>query len=159
MTVPGDDLEPDDPTQNSIRVGGLVDRSTVTLALYGEDLDPAALTAALKCDPSDAHKKGDPRLSKRASPHSRGAWMLSVSCEAPRSPADLVQALLARVPADGELWNGLAKRFDIQLRFGIFQEAWNRGFDLPAELVERIGTLRATLVFDIYAELEGDQDD
>jgi hypothetical protein len=59
---------------------------------------------------------------------------------------------------DESLWNGLRRRFKVQLSFGIFTERWNRGFELSAGAIERIKSLGAGVEFDIYADREGDDE-
>lgn len=54
------------------------------------------------------------------------------------------------------LWLNLGRRFDVQMRYGIFLEAWNRGFGLGRDVVRRVAGLGASLEFDVYANLEDD---
>jgi hypothetical protein len=77
--------------------------------------------------------------------------MLEVRGEAPTSAEELVALLLSRVPRDEAVWAKLSERFDVQLRFGVHMAAWNRGFELSAAIVATIATLRAPILFDIYA--------
>jgi len=134
--------------------GGLVDRSRLTLAIHGEDLEPEEISSLLECAPTSAHQRGDPHRS--GPPWKRGAWLLSVDAESPTGPEDLVHMLLSRLPADEALWSALRSRFSLRLTFGIFSERWNRGFELSAEAVRRIQVLGAGVGFDIYANLEDD---
>jgi len=46
----------------------------------------------------------------------------------------------------------------VQLSFGIFTERWNRGFELSPDAVRRINSLGAEVGFDIYANLQDDND-
>jgi hypothetical protein len=132
---------------------------TATLGIYGDELLPHEITSVLRCDPSSAHRRGDPRPNPRCSPYSAGAWILSLQAEAPREPAELVRALLARVETEETVWKSLSDSFDVQVRLGVFLEEWNRGFDLPSDLVAEVARIGASLVFDIYANLEDDDDD
>jgi hypothetical protein len=132
----------------SVRLGGIVDETDVCLAVYGEDLDPAEVTKLLRCEPSSSHRRGDRMKSSRALRHN-GAWLLSV--RGSTDPEELTAGLLDRfVAVDGSVWAGLAQRHDLQLRFGLFLNRWNRGLELSPELVGRIARIHARVIFDIY---------
>lgn len=137
-----------------VTVGGPVDETRVSLALYGADLEPADISRVLQVDPSSSHRRGDARPSRRAVPYKTGAWFLSAEGRAPDAPEKLISSVLDRVPNDEAIWRELASRYEIQLRIGVFVEAFNRGFDLSAELVARIAGTRAMIVFDVYANLD-----
>jgi hypothetical protein len=47
-------------------------------------------------------------------------------------------ALLDRLPIDPAVWESLRSRFDVRLGFGLFQGAWNRGFDLSSQVLRRV---------------------
>jgi hypothetical protein len=129
--------------------GGLVDGSSLTLSIHGDDLDPDEVTGRLGCAPTNAHRRGD--LSRSGRPWPQGAWLLSVEGKAPTGPDELVHLLLARLPTDDALWSDLRERYTVRLWFGIFSKRWNRGFDLSADAVSRIHALGIGLEFDVYA--------
>ena len=137
------------PTQEAIRVGGLVDRTSLTLGIHGDDLDPAEISVLFGCPPSHSHRRGDLRPRGRSQWRS-GAWLLSVDAISPTSPSDLLETLLAKVPAAPSFWKRLRERFAVHLGFGLFLDADNRGFDLPAATLTRLATLGFDLYFDIY---------
>ncbi|MBI4229525.1 MAG: DUF4279 domain-containing protein [Planctomycetes bacterium] len=136
-----------------VSVGGPVDETVVTLALYGENLDPGEVTRILRCNPSQSFRKGDHREGH--APASMGGWFLTMRGRSPRTPAGLTTDILARVPEECSVWERLARRFKIQLRYGVFQEGWNRGFDLPLSLLEQAVNIRAEMNFDIYLSAHG----
>lgn len=138
-------------------VGGSPDEVRVTLALYGDDLDPVEITELLGCQPTSSHRRGEIRIGKRTghrTVYKQGAWFLSAEGRAPRTAEQLTAELLAKVASDDRLWSELARRFDVQMRYGIFLEAWNRGFGLGRDVVLRVARLGASLEFDVYANLE-----
>lgn len=133
--------------------GGLIDSSKATLAIYGDDLDPEQVTAKLGVAPTRSQRRGV--LAKDRTVAARvGAWFLSEQGAAPEGPNELAHRLKKRLPEDPVLWASLGEEVSIQMRFGLFQEAWNRGFDLDPEVVAWLGRIGATLVFDIYANGE-----
>jgi hypothetical protein len=143
-------------------VGGPVDELRVTLALYGDDLDPVEIGQLLHCEPTSSHCRGDTRVGKRSGRsfvYKQGAWFLCVEGRPPRTADEITNEILARVCSDYDVWSALALRFDIQMRYGVFIHAWNRGFGLSREVVERIGRIRASLEFDIYANIDDDGSD
>ena len=136
------------------KVGGLVDETDVCLGVYGEDLNPAEVTEMLRRDPSRSHRRGDPMKSGHL--RHKGAWLLSV--RGTSDPEELTADLLDRVVAiDESVWADLANRHDVQLRFGLFLNRWNRGLEFSPELVGRIARIRARVIFDIYGP-DGDVD-
>jgi hypothetical protein len=152
-----DDVIPIRRTEVIAEVGGLIDETRVTIALHGDDLDPDEITTALGCPPSRSRRRGDPR-PRSVTPWPNGAWLLSVGGKAPVEPEHLLSELLDRLPADPSLWANLRSRFDVSLGFGLFQSAWNRGFDLSPELLRRVVGMGLGLDFDIYADADGDED-
>ncbi len=143
--------------EEHIEAGGLVDENTVTLAVYGEELEPVEVSRLLGRDPSEAHRRGEVRR-EGMQPYPRGAWMLQARGKDPLGPQQLTERLLASVSDSPEVWRGLGERFDLQLRFGIFQACWNRGFDISNELLAHLSSLGLRLVFDIYCDGEEEGD-
>ena len=78
-------------------MGGLVDRCSVTLGIYGQDVDPDSITEILKCQPTTSHRKGDRTSPRVPSPRRQGAWLLCVEGEAPVEPEELITQLLDRI--------------------------------------------------------------
>lgn len=155
------DKSQDEPSR-FITVGGLVDEASVSLCIYGDDLDPEEVSRILGVTPTRAHRKGEPMRSRsshapQGATHRTGAWILGVRGQAPREPEELTTALLDQLPEDETVWAGLATHYRISLRYGLFMEAWNRGFALSPGLVARIARMHAQLDFDIYADL-GDEE-
>jgi hypothetical protein len=131
-------------------VGGPVDEVGVCVAVYGEDLDPAEVSALLGCTPTSSHRRGD-RRGPRSPLYKRGAWLLEVRGTAPEGPEELVAKLLGQLPSDEGVWLKMGERYEVQLRLGIHMTGWNRGFDLSAALVGKVVRLHAKMGFDIYA--------
>ncbi len=134
-----------------VSVGGLVDQSSVSLCLYGEDLDPNEITSVLGLAGDRMHRRGDTRR-EGTSPFQRGSWAILEEGSAPLGPEELLARIAERVPSDPVIWADLGKRFDLQVRFGIHQSDWNRGFDLSQRSVRFLERIGASLVFDIYCD-------
>lgn len=151
-----DEITPIRKEEILTEVGGLVDESRATLALYGDDLDPDGVSKMLGCAPSHAHRKGD-RRGGTAVPFSSGAWLLTVETKAPKGPDAAIATLLARFPETPEFWRPVLDKFSVSIRVGIHTCGWNRGFGLPADIVARVGRIGVPIDFDLY--LYGDESD
>jgi hypothetical protein len=135
--------------------GGLPDESSVCLAVYGADLDPEDVSARLGCKPTDSHRRGYQKTSQSI-PTSQGAWFCELRGEPPTGPEQLIRRLLLRLPNDQRVWSDLGSRFDVQVRVAIHFTGWNKGFDLPPDIVAAISRMGATLNMDLYAYGDGD---
>jgi hypothetical protein len=169
-TAPGYDWRPENNTPDQLgpqwdwprteskpeiicEVGGLPDETGVALCVYGTDLDPDEVTRLLGCGPTRAGRRGDPTGERSSRKH--GVWILEVRGEGEDVEA-LTRRLLDRLPANPDIWSQLCARFDAKLNYGIHLEAWNRGFELSRDLVQRFGQLGLRVGFDIYAHGDGD---
>ncbi|MBH8572036.1 DUF4279 domain-containing protein [Nostocaceae cyanobacterium CENA369] len=145
--------------ENVIIVGGLVDKTSVCLAIYGEDLNPDEISKHLGCQPTKAHKRGDRKnLNFKYAPYSKGAWILNLKGHAPITAEELVRDLLLRVPREPEIWRELSATYDVQVRIAIHMEGWNKGFNLTPHTVQCISKIGASIVFDIYAYSDEEDD-
>jgi hypothetical protein len=142
---------PEDGRGRLMSVGGLVEETEVCLAVYGEGLDPAVVTALLGCSPTSAHLRGD-RCGPRSAPQKRGGWFLDVRGKAPEGPEELSLRLLDRLPQDESVWIKLGELHEVQLRFALHKTGWNKGFDFFPGTAARLALLHARLVFEIYAD-------
>jgi hypothetical protein len=130
-------------------IGGIVDESSATLAVYGENLEPQDVTALLGVEPTRAFRKGDKQGPRSpAMPH--GAWFLEVRGIAPAGPDTQLEILLSKLRAPGSVWRELNDRYTVQVRFAVHFEGWNKGFELNKNLTSRLADLGAGLTFDIY---------
>jgi hypothetical protein len=138
--------------------GGKVDEFHVALSLHGENLNPEEITRLLGTIPDQAFRKGDQIYPSRTDFHrTAGHWSLSIRSGAPDKIADAIGELLDR-GAKPEALRDLALRYQGWFFIGIFLDAENRGFDLPASLVQRIADYGLELTVDIYGQVE-DEDD
>lgn len=151
-----DEIPPNREPHVIAEVGGAVDETRVSLAIYGDDLDPDAVSAVFGCVPSHCHRKGD-QHRQTSPPFSTGAWILTVEGKAPHGPSMLIEELLARFPSDPMFWRPLIDRYRMSVRVGIHTEGWNRGFDVTAGAVAALARTGLELGFDLY--FYGDEED
>jgi hypothetical protein len=130
-------------------VGGPVDEVNVTLALYGEELEPQEISRALGVEPTSAHRRGGRRRPK-SPPYLSGAWLLTEHGRDAEPAEFVIDRLLRRLPEDPAVWRDLRMSHDIQVRFGLHMTVWNKGLSIPWKHVTRIADLGASMEFDIY---------
>jgi hypothetical protein len=150
-----DDVTPIRKPEIIGEAGGPVDESRVTLALYGDDLEPDAVSQRLGCRATQAHKRGD-RPRPKSLPAKCGAWFLSVEGFAPVGPDQLVRLLLERFPQQASFWAELRRDYDVRVLVAIHTDGWNRGFELGAEATRLLALTGAATGFDLYLYGEGD---
>jgi hypothetical protein len=129
------------------------DEFCVSMRIFGDNLDPAEVTDLLRCNPSKAARTGDvvTGRSGRSRRVRRGYWLLSTEA----STVDLeeqIVALLARVTADGTVWQDLTRRFDVDLFCGVFSAGSQLGVILSPRVHRLLAERNLTLCFDIYGQ-------
>ena len=141
-------------------IGGDVDRVTVSLRIVAPDLDPEAITRRLGIAPTLAACRGDDRPSKSGSVKQRvGIWSVGFPNSQEWVVADAISTLLDRLPADVAVWREIAASATIDVFCGLHLDDWNRGLDLPPDLLARLGERRIALTFDIYCDGPDDEAD
>jgi len=130
---------PSGAPEGTVWFGGPVDRFSVTLRIYGEELDPEHVSALLGCAPTDAERKGVPIVapSGKARIPKRGRWSLSVQskdCTESDDVEDAVRMLLARLPSDPAVWASLTSAYAVDVFCGLFLASTNRGFSISPEV-------------------------
>lgn len=128
--------------------------SAAGLRIFGDDLDPEAVTRALGKRPTRSRKQGEPwhAPNGRLLGISRtGAWHL----RAPRvSPGDLdaqVAAILEGTTEDLSVWRDLGARYRMDLFCGAFMQGSNEGLGLSVATLLRLAERGVALELDIYA--------
>jgi hypothetical protein len=157
MTKENDDMSQARGREIIAEVGGLVDETRLTLGIHGVDVQPEEISAVLGCAPTSAHRRGDVRRPG-SPPYPQGGWLLTVEGRAPTGPDELVRQLLGRLPNDPAVWEQLATRYSVQVSFGVFVGAWNRGFELSTTSLRQLAGLGVPVGFDIYADGENEDD-
>ena len=124
-------------TVKTISVGGDVTDSIASLQIYSPTIDIVALTKALGCAPTEAHKKNDP-AARGKSRATVNLWRL----EAPDhlSLAEKIRYLVDATTSDLSTWHRIAATHRVELRCAIFLHSWSEGFDLPSTLVAELGS-------------------
>lgn len=129
-----------------------VDEISVSLRVFGDDLDPEYVSRLLGVAPSLVRAKGEVRHSGgREVAERTGLWLLEVEYSPASMLADVIEALLDRFPSDMAVWAELTARYRVDLFCGLFLESWNRGVMLPAALLGRLAARGVDFHLDFYA--------
>jgi hypothetical protein len=133
---------------------GPVDKVSVSLGVYGDDLDPSTVTAMLGVSPSQSWRKGDVLDSSRQVPERTGVWLLKHGLSDSQTLSDQISALLDLVTSDLQVWQKLGARHRLRVFCMLTLLDWNRECGIPASLLRRLGERGLDLDFDIYADEE-----
>ncbi len=130
-----------------------IHRTSVSLRLHGDDLDPDEVSRLLGQAPDLAARKDEVwRPNSTPAAISRtGRWLKRVER---RTPGDLdaqIGELLGLMSADLAVWGNLTGRFRADLFCGVFLGGANEGLTLRADTLLMIGARGLSLDFDIYA--------
>ncbi len=137
-------------------MGGIIDRATVSLRIFGPELDPDEITYLLGCNPSHAHRAGEvvTTPSGRRRIERQGSWHLSTGESTATEIADQVSLLLSHVTVDLRVWHDITSRYQADVFCGLFLDGWNRGFTLPPSLLQQLGARHLAIGFDMYAPVD-----
>jgi len=153
-------MTPEDTNRGGQRVaiGGLVDRVTVSLRVFGDDLDPDEVSRLLGCQPTKCQVKGEVIVGRHSGLRREartGGWLLDSDDAQGVSLDEQIVNLLARVTGDVAAWEELAEKYKADLFCGLFLGEENRACRLSAEVLRRLAGRRLSIGFDIYAVFDG----
>jgi hypothetical protein len=140
-----------------LRVGGPMDSCSATLRLFGDDLDPDVVTAALGATPTTACRKGDiTRMRVTTRVEGQGKWLLTIDHWAGAAMEAVINELLDRLTGDLSVWADLTRRFKADLFCGLHMNDWNRGLSFCPETLRRVAERGLVLRLDVYYVADGD---
>lgn len=147
------------PESISIRINAPPVRVCAKLWIGGPAVDPDAISALLGLVPSKSHKSGDPRANPKFL-YKTGLWLLESDKSTDEGLlSDRLEWLLQKIEGKkDELAQLRAQGFDVQIVCRFDTRYWNTVIDLSPDLLARLSALALPLVFDIYSELDEDED-
>jgi hypothetical protein len=131
---------------------GALHKSAASIGFYGDDLDPAKITAALGAEPTVGTRKGGRWKTKSGVEKLalRGLWRVEAErCE----PGDLdgqINDLLDGLSNDLTAWRSFSQRYRGRAFCGLFLASGNEGLTLRSETLARLGERGLLIDLDIY---------
>lgn len=126
--------------------------TTLTIRLFGDELDPDEVSNLLGAQPSSSNRKGAVRQSAsgRSIVERTGYWRYKAQ---ERKPGDLsaqIRETFGQMTADLEVWRMLSRRFAGDCFCGLFMSETNEGLVLEPEVLDILTARGLTLMLDIY---------
>lgn len=132
-------------------VGGEIDEVTISLRVFGDELDPGEVTAQLGRAPTKSWMKGYQDTSgKRPIVRNTGAWLLDGECPRSCTLESQIDELLSSMNADLSVWQSLTSRYHVDLFCGLFLAELNRGTRLSPKILEKLADRSIPLSLDVY---------
>ena len=132
---------------------GALKETAATLRFFGDDLDPADITAALGSQPSVAARKGEiwrtPAGTEKVA--RRGFWRLETERCSPGALDGQIDELLSAVTDDLAVWALLTSNYEADIFCGLFLGEENEGFSLSPKTSNAAGVRGLELNFDLYS--------
>ncbi|WP_084253321.1 DUF4279 domain-containing protein [Sphingomonas pituitosa] len=131
---------------------GILHKSAASIGFYGDDLDPAEITAALGAEPTVGVSKGGQWKTKSGAVKTAvsGSWrIVAERCE----PGDLdgqINLLLDGLSNDLVAWRSFSERHRGRAFCGLFLDSGNEGLTLRSETLLRLGERGLLIDLDIY---------
>lgn len=131
---------------------GAFQRSTATLRLCADDLDPREITRALGRKPTSSLRKGETiyRRGEAKGVSERNIWRLQTP---EREPGDLnaqINELFETLTSDLAVWRDLTTRADLDLFCGLFMAEMNEVAALSPASLGALSARGVELVLDVY---------
>jgi hypothetical protein len=127
----------------------VLSKTSASLRLFGDDLNPHEVTRLLGKEPSAAERRGDVRPSGHIV--RRGRWSVKVARCVPGDLDGQIAGLLAGTTEDLAVWQRLTSAYDADIFCGLFLEEGNEGISLSPQTLRLLGERGIKLDFDIYA--------
>jgi hypothetical protein len=131
-----------------------MDNHHATIKFLGDDLDPAVITAALGCAPSEAATGGSPIVHTQPNgkqisrPSTTGYWLIAASCNEVQELPRLAEQLLERLSTSTEALKKLAKTYRGQLILSIGASDQVKRVELSGAFQERLARFGLHVFFE-----------
>ena len=128
-------------------------RSTVSLLIDGDDLDPLEISMLLGSEPSLGVLMGDFFLTSlgKEIQAKTGKWQLNGEWESPSDLNRQISDLLSNLTENLEAWKAIQDRFHCYISVGGYLNDWTGGFTLNASTAKLLSDRGLAIDFDLYA--------
>jgi|JI9StandDraft_2_1071091.scaffolds.fasta_scaffold178102_2 hypothetical protein len=126
---------------------------TVSLRIFGDEVDPGEITKLLGREPEIGRTKGQVIVtsSGRERVERKGRWVVR---NIRRDPGDLnaqIVEILESTTSDVDVWRSIAARHHVDIFCGLFLSADNEGVALAPETMKLVGERGIKVWLDVYA--------
>ena len=131
-----------------------ISRSTVSIRLFGAELNPEQITRILGCPPSSAAKTGEKIIKSNGNERiiKKGFWLLDYGASDEIVIEEKINILFGKLTDNLESWREITKDLDVADIFcGLFVGNWNEGFTLSQSTLRKISDRNLEIGFDIYS--------
>ena len=137
-----------------------MNKSTASLRVSGDDLDPEDITQLLGSEPSFSYRNGDLISPGRSAARRKcGMWLLKSGDAEPEDYHKQIESILSSLTNDLEIWRELSNKYEVDFFFGFFMGTGNDGFTLPSKVLNILSERHIDIGFDIYAPSPEDKID
>jgi len=129
-----------------------ISRSTVSIRLFGAELNPEHITRLLGCPPSSAAKTGEKIIKSNGNERiiKKGFWLLNYGESDAIIVEEKIEILFGKLTNNLESWREITKDLDVADIFcGLFVGNWNEGFMLSQSILKKISDRNLEIGFDI----------
>lgn len=133
---------------------GVLHKSAASIGFYGDDLDPAEITAALGAEPSVGTQNGRLWRTKSGAEKIalRGSWRIEAERCEPGNLDGQINDLLDCLSNDLPAWQSYSHRYRGRVFCGLFLASGNEGLTLRSETLARLSERGLLIDFDIYGQ-------
>ena len=138
----------------------IIASTALALRFFGDDLDPAEVTALLGAKPTHARRKGDVRRHKngRKTVARSGTWQLDVPDREPGDLSGQLEQLFSRLTPDLSVWRALASRYQADVYCGLFMDRRGESEELVQPMLAALGERGLSLGLELYDPSRDEQD-
>ena len=131
-----------------------ISRSTISIRLFGQKLNPEKITQLLGCEPSSSARTGEKIIKRNGQERivKKGFWLLDYGESDDVLVEEKIELLLGKLTDNLEAWQEVTKNLSLADVFcGLFIDNWNEGFTLSPSTMRKISERNLEINLDIYS--------
>ena len=131
-----------------------ISHSTISIRLFGSELNPEKITQLLGCEPSSAAKTGEKIIERNGQERivKKGFWHLTYGESDEVILEEKIELLFGKLTTNLDSWKEVTRNLDTADIFcGLFIDNWSEGFTLSQSILKKISDRNLEIGFDIYS--------
>jgi len=131
-----------------------ISRSTISIRLFGSELNPEKITQLLGCEPTSAAKTGEKIIKSNGKERivKKGFWHLTYGESDEVILEEKIELLFGKLTDNLESWIEVTKNLETADIFcGLFIDNWNEGFTLSQSILRKVSERNLEIGFDFYS--------